>query len=304
MRRVFAFSRGQAGRGLAGLVASFALGAWCLGAAAQAPAPAPGAGSAPMVQVEEVPFITTPDNVTVEMLKLAGVTARDYVLDLGSGDGRIVITAARRFGARGMGVEIDPSLVVRSRENAARAGVADRADFREQDLFKTDLSVASVITMYLLPQVNLQLRPALLRLKPGTRLVSHDWDMGDWKPDRTVTVDAPDKKIGRDKVSQLMLWVVPADVAGVWCGNGLLRGTRLELQQKYQEFTGTVTRRKSVKPFAGLIQGSRLAPTSGSRVEMSFEAAGDTLKLVDGSGAASLIKGATLRRSANGQCAS
>jgi SAM-dependent methyltransferase len=166
--------------------------------------------SGAFAQDTDVPFIVTPDNVTQEMLKLADVKAGDYVIDLGSGDGRIVIVAAKRFGARGLGVEIVPELVAKSRDNARRAGVADRAEFRVQDLFTTDLSQATVITMYLLPEVNLQLRPRLLALKPGTRIVSHDWDMGDWKPDRVVTVDVPDKPIGREKVSRLYLWTVPA----------------------------------------------------------------------------------------------
>ncbi len=158
----------------------------------------------------DVPFIVTPDNVTREMLKLAGVKAGDFVIDLGSGDGRIVIVAAKQFGARGLGVEIVPDLVEKSRDNARRAGVADRVEFRVQDLFATDLSQATVITMYLLPEVNLQLRPRLLALRPGTRIVSHDWDMGDWKPDRVITVDVPDKPIGREKSSRLFLWTVPA----------------------------------------------------------------------------------------------
>jgi tRNA A58 N-methylase Trm61 len=157
---------------------------------------------------EEVPFIVTPDNVTLEMLKLANVGPKDYVIDLGSGDGRIVIVAAKRFGAKGLGVEIVPDLVKRSRENAKTAGVADRVEFREQDLFETDLSKATVVTLYLLPEVNLQLRPRLQKLKPGTRIVSHDWDMGDWKPDKTIEVDVPDKKIGREKKSRIHLWVV------------------------------------------------------------------------------------------------
>ena len=170
---------------------------------------------------EEVPFITTPDNVTQTMLEVANVGPQDTVLDLGSGDGRIVIVAARRFGARGMGVEIDPRLVEESNANARRAGVDDRVRFVEQDLFKTDLSAASVITMYLLPDVNLKLRPAVLALKPGTRVVSHDWDMGDWAPDRTVTVPVPEKVVGREKVSRVHLWVVPAQVGGLWCGAGV-----------------------------------------------------------------------------------
>jgi SAM-dependent methyltransferase len=159
-------------------------------------------------QGEEVPFITTPDNVTLEMLRLAQVKPGDHVIDLGSGDGRIVITAARRFGATGLGVEIVPDLVKQSIENAKAAGVAHRVDFREQDLFETDLSQATVITMYLLPDVNLQLRPRLQGLRPGTRVVSHDWDMGDWKPDAVSVVDVPDKAIGLDKKSKVFLWIV------------------------------------------------------------------------------------------------
>lgn len=180
---------------------------------------------------EEVPFITTPDNVTLAMLQLAQVTERDQVIDLGSGDGRIVITAARRFGARGLGVEIVPELVARSRRNAESAGVSARAEFREQDLFKTDLAGASVITMYLLPEVNLLLRPTLLKLAPGTRIVSHDWDMGDWRPDETLTVDAPDKAIGREKKSVLHRWVVPAQADGLWCAPD---GVQVRVRQHYQ----------------------------------------------------------------------
>ncbi|MBC5764672.1 SAM-dependent methyltransferase [Ramlibacter albus] len=157
---------------------------------------------------EEVPFITTPDNVTLEMLRIAKVGAGDHVIDLGSGDGRIVITAAKRFGATGLGVEIVPDLVKQSLDNARKAGVEGKVDFRVQDLFATDLSQATVITMYLLPEVNMQLRPRLQKLKPGTRIVSHDWDMGDWKPDATVEVDVPDKKVGLEKKSRIHLWVV------------------------------------------------------------------------------------------------
>jgi len=158
---------------------------------------------------EEVPFITSPDNVTLEMLRLAKVGPGDHVIDLGSGDGRIVILAAKRFGATGLGVEIDPRLVEESRRHARDAGVADRVEFRQQDLFETDLDQATVITMYLLPEVNLQLRPKLQALKPGTRIVSHDWDLGDWKPDQTSVVPVPDKQVGLEKSSRVHLWVVP-----------------------------------------------------------------------------------------------
>jgi len=212
---------------------------------------------------DEVPFVVTPDNVTLAMLELAQVGPRDFVLDLGSGDGRIVINAARRFGARGLGVELSPQLVERSRSNAAKAGVAERARFIEQDLFKTDLSVASVITMYLLQEVNLQLRPSLLALKPGTRLVSHDWDMGDWRPDRSVTVAAPDKTVGLDKRSRLHLWVVPARAEGAWCGTGALRDARLQLAQKHQIFDATLSLGHGAQLLAGRIEGLRLRAAGG-----------------------------------------
>jgi SAM-dependent methyltransferase len=208
---------------LAGAWRRHALGAllaWCGVAAAQ----------------EEVPFITTPDAVTVAMLELAGVGPADHVIDLGSGDGRIVITAARRFGASGLGVEIVPELVQRSRAFARAAGVVSRTEFREQDLFATDLSRATVVTMYLLPEVNLQLRPRLLALAPGTRIVSHDWDLGDWVPERSRTLDVPDKAIGRDKRSRVLLWIVPAAVQGTWCS----AGARLEVTQRFQHFSATL----------------------------------------------------------------
>ena len=172
----------------------------------------PAARPAPGQQVLDldVPFVTTPDNVVLSMLDLAQVSAPDFVLDLGSGDGRIVITAALRYGARGLGVEIDPRLVSVANGNARKAGVDARVKFIVQDLFASDLGQASVITMYLLPDVNIKLRPALLNLRPGTRIVSHDWDMGEWTPARTLVVDAPEKRLGLNKQARLMLWVVPA----------------------------------------------------------------------------------------------
>lgn len=185
---------------------------------------------------DEVPFVVTPDAVTMAMLELANVNGRDHVVDLGSGDGRIVIAAARRFGASGLGVEIVPELVRQSRASAHAAGVADRVEFREQDLFRTDLAGATVVTMYLLPDVNLQLRPRLLALRPGTRIVSHDWDMGDWAPDRTLTVDVPEKALGRDKFSRVHLWVVPARVQGRWC----TEGAGLEITQRFQRFSAVL----------------------------------------------------------------
>jgi len=156
----------------------------------------------------DVPYVTTPQNVVDAMLELAEVGPSDRLLDLGSGDGRIVITAARRFGTVGLGIEIDPTLVELSRRNASRQGVAQQARFIVADLLTADLSRFNVITMYLLPDVNLLLRSKLRSLPAGTRIVSHDWDMGNWLPERTVEVVAPDKRVGLHKVSRLMRWTV------------------------------------------------------------------------------------------------
>jgi SAM-dependent methyltransferase len=169
---------------------------WPLHALAESPEAVPAPTVAPMPPELDVPFVTTPDNVVDAMLELAGVGPDDRLIDLGSGDGRIPIVAARRWGTPGLGVEIDPSLVARSRSLAAAAGVADRVRFVEQDLFETDLSAATVITMYLLPDVNLMLRPTLARRMPGVRIVSHDWDLGDWGADVTRVVPAPAKTLG------------------------------------------------------------------------------------------------------------
>jgi SAM-dependent methyltransferase len=228
--------------------------------------------------VEEVPFITSPDNVTLEMLRIAGVGPRDHVIDLGSGDGRIVIVAAKRFGASGLGVEIVPELVRQSQRHARDAGVADRVEFREQNLFRTDLAPATVVTMYLLPEVNLQLRPTLLALKPGTRIVSHDWDLGDWKPDQTTVVPVPDKKVGLDKTSKVHLWVVPARVEGLWCPHPLLGPGSMELTQKYQEVQGRVTRRGQLREGDGRVEGNMLQLRTRDGRTMLLEVAGDALR--------------------------
>ncbi|HWP13794.1 MAG TPA: methyltransferase domain-containing protein [Ramlibacter sp.] len=253
-------------------------------------------------QSEEVPFITSPDSVTLEMLRIANVGPGDHVVDLGSGDGRIVILAAKRFGATGLGVEIVPELVGQSIRSAREAGVAERVTFRQQDLFQTDFSAASVITMYLLPQVNLQLRPALLALKPGTRVVSHDWDMGDWQPDRTTVVPVPDKQVGVEKSSKVHLWVVPARMDGLWCGTAALREFRLRLSQRYQEVQGSLARRDRVRVIEGRIDGSMLR-TQATRVgSLVLTMAGDELAVTSGEGALALARGATFRRAAGATC--
>jgi SAM-dependent methyltransferase len=252
--------------------------------------------------VEEVPFITSPDNVTLEMLRIANVGPSDHVLDLGSGDGRIVILAAKRFGATGMGVEIVPDLVQRSNRSAQDAGVAHRVSFREQDLFKTDLSTATVITMYLLQEFNLQLRPAIQALKPGTRIVSHDWDMGEWKPDRTSVVDVPDKKVGLEKKSRVHLWVVPAKVEGLWCGTGLLRGASLKLAQRFQEFDGTLHYRQRTRELKGRIDGSALSSNSSKSGELVLDVNGTQMRIASAGGQLALAKGQAFVRAAPSGC--
>ena len=181
--------------------------------------------------VPDVPFVPTPQVVVDEMLRVGKVGPDDFVIDLGSGDGRIPITAAKKFGARAMGVELDENLIFQSEERARQAAVEERVKFLRQDLFKTDLTQATVITMYLLPSVNRRLRPRLLELKPGTRIVAHDFDLDDWKPDQMTTIR-----------KNVFLWVVPAKVAGRWRARVPLpdgpRTIEVELNQRFQEVNG------------------------------------------------------------------
>ena len=157
---------------------------------------------------KDAPFVATDRRVARRMLEVAGVTPDDVVYDLGSGDGRIPIIAAQEFGARGVGIEIDPDLVAQSRSQARAAGVADQVEFRRKDLFDADVRDATVVALYLWPEINVKLRPKLLRqLDPGDRIVSHDFRMGDWEPDRTV--DAGKDKTGR---ATLYLWTVPEEI--------------------------------------------------------------------------------------------
>lgn len=181
---------------------------------------------------ERAPFITTPDEVVERMLALAQTRADDVVMDLGSGDGRIVIAAAQRFGARGIGVEIEPRLVEISRQNARRAGVAGRVEFIAGDVLHADLSRASVVTVYLLPALIEQLQPKFLtELAPGTRIVSHAFAMTGWKPDRSETVRLARRHEGQGEESRIHLWVVPAQVRGEWRAPGW----RLRVAQNFQE---------------------------------------------------------------------
>src|SRR5690349_5797938 len=174
--------------------------------------------------------------IVERMLRMAEVKAGDRVIDLGSGDGRIVIEAAKR-GASGLGVDLDPSLVKLATENAARAGVADKAQFRVMDLFDADLSGATVVAFYLLPEFNAKLMPRLLKLKPGTRIVSHDGGIGDWPPDERLEMRAPEKPVGVGGVSRVELWIVPADARGSWTSQIPGHGGqwRFAIKQKFQE---------------------------------------------------------------------
>ena len=190
----------------------------------------------------DVVYVPTPQVVVDEMLRMAKVGPADYVIDLGSGDGRIVITAAKKLGARGFGVDLDTYLLKIANAAAAKEGVADRARFIEQNLFETDLKQATVITSYLLPEMNAKLRPTLLKLKPGTRVVAHDYAMGDWDPDEEKTLLVPEKTVGDPGKSYIFLWIVPATVAGNW-ESQLPVGTRtvpyvFSFSQVYQLVTG------------------------------------------------------------------
>jgi len=191
----------------------------------------------------DVIYVPTPQVVVDEMLRMAKVGAKDFVIDLGSGDGRIIITAAKKHGARGFGVDLDTYLLKMANSNAKQEGVADRARFIEQNLFETDLSQATVITSYLLPDMNERLRPKLLALKPGTRVVAHDYAMGDWDPDDDMTVLVPEKTVGDPGKSYIFFWIVPARVAGRW-ESQLMTGGRpvswqFSFEQNFQLVHGT-----------------------------------------------------------------
>jgi len=182
-----------------------------------------------------VPYVQTPMEIVERMLRMAEVRKDDYVIDLGSGDGRILIEAAKR-GARGLGVDLDPDLVKHATENARKAGVGDRTQFLVKDIFDTDLSAATVVAFYLLPDFNAKLLPRLLALKPGTRIVSHDGGIGDWPPDERLEMRAPEKPVGVGGVSRVELWIVPADAKGAWTSELPLHGGtwKFQVSQRFQ----------------------------------------------------------------------
>ena len=213
------------------------------------------------------PFITTPPEVVERMLQLAGTRADDMVIDLGSGDGRIVIAAAQKFGARGLGIELDAALVEKSREHATRLKLQDRVRFVEGDVLRADLSGASVVTVYLLPALMVQLQARFVdQLAPGTRIVSHSFTMAGWPPDRSETVKLSGRHPGQGDESRLHLWIVPANVRGVWRGGGQV----LRIEQNFQQIDveGATRARISGRDiswerggveFKGRVEGDRIA---------------------------------------------
>jgi SAM-dependent methyltransferase len=206
---------------------------------------------------KDVIWVPTPQALVEKMLDIAKVTSSDYVMDLGSGDGRTVITAAKR-GAKARGIEYNPDMVELSQRNAVKEGVTDRASFAKADLFETDLSEATVITMFLLPDINLKLRPKILDLKPGIRVVSNSFTMGDWKADETATV-----KDGCASYCTALLWIVPAKVDGTWqLGDG-----ELSLKQTYQTISGSLRRGgNSVAIANGKLNGDQIMFNAGGSV--------------------------------------
>jgi hypothetical protein len=207
-------------------------------------------------QGKDVIWLPTAQSLVDKMLDLAKVTPQDFVIDLGSGDGRTVITAAKR-GARAMGIEYNPDMVELSKRNAAKEGVADKTQFMKADLFESDFSKATVITMFLLTDINLKLRPTILNLKPGTRIVSNTFRMGEWEPDATESVDS-----GKDcyNYCTALLWIVPAKVEGTW----KLSQGQVEFKQTFQMISGTLnTGGSSATPADGKLRGEEISFTAG-----------------------------------------
>jgi hypothetical protein len=206
---------------------------------------------------KDVIWVPTPDEVVDRMLRMAQVTPNDYVVDLGAGDGKIAIAAAKKFGARALGIEYDAEMARHAQRNVERAGVAGRARIVQGDIFVSDFSQATVVTMYLLPALNLKLRPQILDMRPGTRVVSHSFSMDDWEADEVSSLD------GR----RAYYWVVPAKVAGTWmldfAGGGAAGKHELALEQRFQNFEGTVA-------LGSLLGGLREARLRGFQIAFAY----------------------------------
>lgn len=227
----------------------------------------------PVLPGKDVPWVPTPDAAVDRMLAMAQVGPRDLVYDLGSGDGRIAIMAAKRFGARAVGVEYDPSMVEVSRTAARREGVADRVRFVQGDLFEFDFRAATVVTLYLLTSINVELRPRILALRPGTRVASHMFRMGDWQPDESARVGSSD----------VYLWIVPARVAGTWAMTRTPAGAaELVLAQQFQRLSGSLRVAGETLPLAqASLRGDeiRFAVTGAGGARQAFvgRVAGDRM---------------------------
>jgi precorrin-6B methylase 2 len=265
----------KAGSLMRRLVIAVAAAALAAGVAVQAQNPQfkPEVGQAG----KDVVWVPTSQVLVNKMLEIAKVTPQDYVIDLGSGDGRTVISAAK-LGARALGIEYNPDMVELSRRNAAQAGMTDRATFMKADLFETDFSQATVITMFLLPDINLRLRPKILDMKPGTRIVSNTFTMEDWQPDETATVTE-----GCTSWCTALLWIVPAKVEGTW---KMAQG-QLALNQTFQFFTGKLTSGGAAASISdGALHGDAISFTvggtqytgrvNGNTMTGTFKAAGKT----------------------------
>lgn len=216
---------------------------------------------------KDVVWVPTPQATVDTMLDMAKLTPQDYLIDLGSGDGRTVITAAKR-GARALGIEYNPDMVDLSKRNAAEAGVTDRATFMKADLFESDFSKATVISLFLLPSINMKLRPKILDLEPGTRIVSNTFDMEDWTPDETINVTE-----NCESWCTALLWIVPAKVDGTW---RLPQGD-LAITQSFQMISGTLTSGGSSTPISGKLRGDEITFTAGS-VQYTGHVNGSTME--------------------------
>lgn len=222
---------------------------------------------------KDVVWVPTPQALVDRMLDMAGLTPQDRLVDLGSGDGRTVITAAQR-GAKARGIEFNPDMVALSRKAAETAGVTDRVVFEEADILKTDFSEATVLTLFLLPELNVRLRPTILDMKPGTRVVSNSFTMGDWEPDDTSRVTE-----GCSNYCNAMKWIVPAKVAGTW----KLNGQTLELTQTYQKLEGTLQDKGTPVAIAdGRMDGAKIHFKVGDK-HYAGEVSGDAIQgTIDG----------------------
>jgi precorrin-6B methylase 2 len=207
---------------------------------------------------KDVVWVPTPQVLVDKMLDMAKLTPKDFLMDLGSGDGRTVITAAKR-GARAVGIEYNPDMVELSKRNAIQAGVGDKAAFMKADLFETDLSKATVITMFLLPDINIKLRPKLLKLRPGTRVVSNSFTMGEWKADEIARLSS--EQGCTDSWCTALLWIIPAQVAGTYT----VPQGELTLKQEFQVLSGTLKTAERIVPLEGIVRGDAIQFTAGGR---------------------------------------